>query len=151
MNAEGNAMTLKLSHVGVAVRSLADAIRLYSDLLGTPPDRTDTVADEGVRIAFFPVGEVSVELTEPTGPDSPIARFLDRRGEGVHHLSFRVDNIQKEIERLQKAGYRMIDTKPRRGAGGSMIAFIHPKSTGGVLIELCEEKTHKSPGGIAKQ
>ena len=137
-------MNMKLSHVGIAVRDLTESVRLYSTLLGTSPGRTETVGDQGVRIAFFPVGEVSVELTEPTGPGSPIARFLEKRGEGVHHLSFRVGNLVEEIERLRKAGYRMIDAKPRLGAGGTMIAFVHPKSTGGVLIELCEEKDGKS-------
>ncbi len=129
---------MKLSHIGVAVKDLDSAVATFSKLFGRRPRKTETVADQHVRIAFIPVGEISMELTEPTGPESPVARFLDKRGEGIHHLSFEVDDVEAEIRRLRDAGFQMIDEKPRRGAGGALIAFVHPRSTGGVLIEICQ-------------
>ena len=131
-------MGMKLAHVGVAVKEFGGAVKLFSSLFGRQPDRTETVADQHVQIAFFHAGSTAVELTAATAPDSPIAQFLEKRGEGVHHLSFEVEDIHAEIARLKAAGFRMIDEQPRLGAGNSLIAFVHPMSTGGVLIELCQ-------------
>ncbi len=132
-------MDRKLVHVGIAVRSLADSIPIYKKLFPQDDVRTEEVADQGVNVAFFRTGSCSVELTEATDPQSPIGRFLARRGEGVHHLSFEVDDLQGELDRLRGEGFRLIDEKPRMGAGGYRIAFLHPSSTNGVLIELSEK------------
>jgi methylmalonyl-CoA/ethylmalonyl-CoA epimerase len=132
-------MDTKLSHVGIAVRSLAASVPLFETLLPQERVETEEVADQGVRVAFLRAGACTVELTEATRPDSPIAKFIEKRGEGVHHLSFEVADLMAELERLRIAGIRLIDERPRRGAGGSLIAFLHPSSTNGVLIELSQK------------
>lgn len=132
-------MIKKLAHVGVAVRNLEESKNIFSRLFQMKNIETETVADQKVKLAFFHVGEASVELTESTAPDSPISKFLERRGEGVHHLSFEVDDIRAELARLKKDGFQLIDEEPRKGAGGYWIAFIHPKSTNGVLVEISQK------------
>jgi methylmalonyl-CoA/ethylmalonyl-CoA epimerase len=129
---------LKVDHIGVAVKSIDDAKKLYHDLLGLPHAGSETVQEQKVTTAFFPVGDTEVELLESTAPDGPIAKYLEKRGEGVQHVAFRVDNIEEALAELKAKGVQLIDEKPRRGAGGAMIAFLHPKSTYGVLVELCQ-------------
>lgn len=123
-----------IDHVGVATPSIADAARLYELLTGATCSPIETLPDQGVRIAF--VG--SVELLEPTRPDTPVGRFLERRGPGLHHLAVRVPDIRAELARLASEGARLIDSEPRAGAGGHLVAFVHPKSAGGVLWELVQ-------------
>jgi methylmalonyl-CoA/ethylmalonyl-CoA epimerase len=132
-------MIKKLSHVGIAVKDLRSSIALFSKLFGVDDVPTENVADQNVNVAFIRTGGASVELTESTSADSPIAKFIGNRGEGVHHLSFEVDDIRAEIARLTKEGFQMIDREPRVGAGGYWIAFIHPKSTNGVLVEISQK------------
>jgi methylmalonyl-CoA/ethylmalonyl-CoA epimerase len=129
---------LKVDHIGIAVQSIEATKQLYQDLLGLEHAGSETVAEQKVTTAFFPVGDTEVELLESTAPDGPIAGFLEKRGEGVQHIAFRVANIEEALAELKAKGVRLIDEKPRRGAGGAKIAFLHPKSTFGVLVELCE-------------
>lgn len=132
-------MQKKLVHVGVAVSDLDASVATFSRLLGITDVPTETVADQRVRLAFFHTAGASIELTEPTSPDSPIARFIAKRGEGVHHLSFEVPDIRAELARLKAEGFQLIDEEPRKGAGGYWIAFVHPKSANGVLIEISQK------------
>lgn len=129
-----------LNHVGIAVKSIADHREFYERTLGAQFDGIEDVPSQKVRVAFFRVNNVRLELLEPTDPTSPIAKFLENRGEGLHHLAFTVQSIQQRINQLKAEGLRMIDDAPRIGAHGMQIAFIHPKSTHGVLTELCEPK-----------
>jgi methylmalonyl-CoA/ethylmalonyl-CoA epimerase len=129
---------LKVDHIGIAVQSIDATKKLYQDILGLEHVGSETVAEQKVTTAFFPVGDTEVELLESTAPDGPIAGFLEKRGEGVQHIAFRVANIEEALAELKAKGVRLIDEKPRRGAGGAKIAFLHPKSTYGVLVELCE-------------
>jgi methylmalonyl-CoA/ethylmalonyl-CoA epimerase len=129
---------LKVDHIGIAVKSIEAAKVLYHDLLGLPHAGSETVAEQKVTTAFFPVGDTEVELLESTAPDGPIAKYLEKRGEGVQHIAFRVENIEEALAELKAKGVQLIDEKPRRGAGGAMIAFLHPKSTYGVLVELSQ-------------
>jgi methylmalonyl-CoA/ethylmalonyl-CoA epimerase len=129
---------LKVDHIGVAVQSIAEAQKLYQDLLGLTNAGSETVEEQKVTTAFFPVGDTEVELLESTSPDGPIAKYLEKRGEGVQHIAFRVENIEEALAELKAKGIRLIDETPRKGAGGAKIAFLHPKSTYGVLVELCE-------------
>lgn len=130
---------LKVDHIGVAVNSIDEAKKLYGDLLGLNHAGNETVAEQKVTTAFFPVGDTEVELLESTAPDGPVAKYIEKRGEGVQHVAFRVENIEEALEELKAKGIKLIDEKPRKGAGGKKIAFLHPKSTFGVLVELCEE------------
>jgi methylmalonyl-CoA/ethylmalonyl-CoA epimerase len=129
---------LKVDHIGIAVQSIEATKKLYHDILGLEHAGCETVAEQKVTTAFFPVGDTEVELLESTAPDGPIAGFLEKRGEGVQHIAFRVANIEEALAELKAKGIRLIDEKPRKGAGGAKIAFLHPKSTYGVLVELCE-------------
>jgi len=131
---------LGVDQVSVAVASLDDASRVYERILGLRATHDETVADQGVTTRFFPVAKTMtvVEALLPTGPDTPVGKFLDKRGPGVHHIAFRVDDLDAELRRLKGLGVRLIDETPRLGAEGKRIAFLHPKETGGVLIELCE-------------
>jgi methylmalonyl-CoA/ethylmalonyl-CoA epimerase len=129
---------LKVDHIGIAVKSIEATQKLYHDLLGLDHAGSETVAEQKVTTAFFPVGDTEVELLESTSPDGPIAKYLEKRGEGVQHIAFRVANIEEALEELKAKGIQLIDEKPRKGAGGAKIAFLHPKSTYGVLVELCE-------------
>jgi methylmalonyl-CoA/ethylmalonyl-CoA epimerase len=127
-----------MNHVGIAVRSIEDQRSFYEGTLGAQFEGTQEVANQKVRVAFFKIGDMRLELLEPTDPSSPVAKFLETRGEGLHHLAFTVENIQDRINELKATGLRMIDEKPRIGAHQMQIAFVHPKSTFGVLTELCE-------------
>lgn len=131
---------LCVDQVSVAVASLDDASRIYERILGLRAGHDETVAEQGVTTRFFPVGmsDSVVEALLPTGPDTPVGKFLAKRGPGVHHIAFRTDDLDAELARLKGLGIKLIDETPRRGAEGKRIAFIHPKETGGVLIELCE-------------
>lgn len=131
-------MLEKVDHIGIAVSDLQKAISFYRDQLGLEFKGTEVVEEQKVEVAFFPVGESKIELLEPTDPAGPVGKFIEKKGEGVHHLSFRVSNLEEKLEQLKQQGVALIDEKPRYGAGGARIAFLHPKSTGGVLIELCE-------------
>jgi methylmalonyl-CoA/ethylmalonyl-CoA epimerase len=131
-------MILKVDHVGIAVEGLAERLPFWRDLLGLPLARTEEVATEGVRVAFLPAGEARVELLEATRPDSPIGKFLKTRGEGIHHITFEVDAIQPLLDRLREAGVALLDETPRPGAEGTSVAFLHPRATGGVLVEVVE-------------
>ncbi len=130
----------KIEHIGIAVKDLKAANNLYSKLLNNPPYKMEEVDSENVNTSFFQVGESKIELLEGTSPDGPISKFIEKRGEGVHHIAFEVDDIEKEIARLTKEGFQMIHEKPKDGADNKLIAFLHPKSSNGVLIELCQEK-----------
>jgi methylmalonyl-CoA/ethylmalonyl-CoA epimerase len=139
-------MFTKLDHVGIAVRSLAAALPGFEAALGVRASDEEVVADQKVRVVFLKTGEAGVELLEPTAPDGPIGKFLEKRGEGIHHLSFEVDDLEAALARCRAAGLTLIDETPRAGAAGKRIAFLHPKSTNGVLIEL-SESTGRSPEG----
>ena len=131
-------MIERIDHIAIAVRSLEEHIPFYRDVLNLEYRGTETVTDQRVRLAVFRVGEVQIELLEPTGPDSPISSFIEKRGEGLHHISYRVDDIEGQIAELKRKQVRMIDEDPRAGAHGSRIAFLHPQSSGKVLTELTE-------------
>jgi methylmalonyl-CoA epimerase len=126
-----------LHHVGIAVRSLEERVPFYR-ALGLEVARDETVSSEGVRVAFLPAGGTRVELLEPTSADSPVGRFIAARGEGIHHLCFEVDDLEATTAELTAKGFRLVGERPRDGAGGTRVCFVHPKSAGGVLIELCE-------------
>jgi len=132
-------MYKRLTHIGIAVRDLDRSTSLFSSLLGKGKHHSEEVLEQRVKAAFFRIGEAGLELLEPTSPDSPIAKFIEKRGEGVHHLSFEVDDIDLEIARLKQEGFHMIDEEPRMGADGYRIAFLHPKSTNGVLVEISQK------------
>lgn len=132
-------MIRHLEHIGIAVASLDQALPIYR-ALGLSESRREEVPGQRVRTAFLPAGEASIELLEPTGPDSPIAGFLERRGPGIHHICFAVDDLEGMLESLAREGYRLIHRSPVDGAGGRKVAFLHPEAGGGVLIELSEEK-----------
>ena len=125
--------------MGIAVNSLDSANDLYSKLLGIAPYKSEVVVSEGVATSFFQVGESKIELLESTDPDSAISRFLAKKGEGIHHVAFEVEDIVSEIERMKDEGFVVLNDKPKRGADNKLVCFIHPKSTNGVLIELCQE------------
>jgi len=131
---------LKIDHLGIAVHSIEEAKKFFQDTLGLKFEGSETVAEQKVTTAFFPVGDSEVELLESTAPDGPIAKYLEKRGEGIQHIAFRVENIEEALAELKEKGIRLIDEKPRLGAGGAKIAFLHPKSTHGVLIELSERE-----------
>lgn len=132
-------MYKRLTHIGIAVNDLEKSSELFSKLFGMSEGHTEDVSDQKVKATFFKIGESGIELLEPTGPDSSIAKFIAKRGEGIHHLSFEVDDIEAEIQRLKKEGFQMIDEKPRVGADGYRVAFLHPKSTNGVLVEISQK------------
>ncbi len=127
-----------IDHIGVAVKSIGGAGKFYTDILGLKIKDIENVADQKVNVAFIPITDSEVELLESTHPDGPVAKYIDSRGEGVQHIAFRVENIEEALSELKAKGIRLIDEKPRYGAGGAKIAFIHPRETNGVLIEICE-------------
>jgi len=131
---------MKIHHVGIAVESLDAAVPIFENLLGRGPDSEELVEDQKVRVAAFAVGESRIELLEATAPDSTIARFIAKRGQGIHHLTLSVQNLAESLAQLEKKGVRLIDREPQAGAGNERIAFLHPSSTAGVLIELVEEE-----------
>ena len=132
----------RVDHIGIAVPNLEETIRFYEDVLNLSCTGTEVVEDQKVKVAFFPVGDTELEFLESTSDDGPIAKFLEKNGgrAGIQHVALRVDNIEEAIQNMQEKGYKMIDEKPRYGAGGARIAFVHPKSTGGILLELSERE-----------
>jgi methylmalonyl-CoA epimerase len=128
----------KIDHIGVAVKSIDEAKKIYEAILGLKVTELETVAEQKVTTAFLPTGESEIELLESTSTDSPVAKYIDSKGEGMQHIAFAVEDIEGALKELKDKGVRLIDEKPRKGAGGKKIAFIHPKETRGVLIELCE-------------
>lgn len=129
---------LKIDHLGIAVNSIDDGKNFWSDVLGLSFEGAETVDAQKVTTAFFPVGESEVELLESTSPDGPVAKYIEKKGTGIQHVAFRVENIEAALAELKEKGVKLIDQEPRIGAGGAKIAFLHPKATGGVLVELCE-------------
>ncbi|MBL4709898.1 MAG: methylmalonyl-CoA epimerase [Flavobacteriales bacterium] len=133
-------MLNKIEHLGIAVKNIEESAKMYETLLGKPSYKTEVVESEGVSTMFFQIGESKIELLEATNPESPIAKFIEKRGEGIHHVAYDVSDIELELARLKKEGFQLIHEVPKAGADNKRIAFLHPKSTGGVLVELCEEK-----------
>lgn len=127
-----------IDHIGIAVNSIDESLKFWRDTLGVKCTEVETVEDQKVKTAFLPLDDSEVELLEATSPDSPIAKFIEKKGEGIHHLAIRVDDLEKALAELKEKGVKLIDETPRRGAGGAMIAFIHPKATGGILLELSQ-------------
>jgi methylmalonyl-CoA/ethylmalonyl-CoA epimerase len=136
-------MVKSINHIGIAVRSIAERRAFYEQVLGARFEGIEEVADQKVRVAFFQVGEVRIELLEATAPDSPVATFIAKRGEGVHHLAFGVEDLPARLAELRAGGIKLIDETPRRGAHGTEIAFLHPQASGGVLTELCQPAPHR--------
>ena len=136
---------LKIDHLGVAVNSISEGKNFWTDILGLEFEGTETVEEQKVTTAFFPVGESEVELLESTSPDGPIAKYLEKKGAGLQHIAFRVENLESALQELKDKDVKLIDEKPRHGAGGAKIAFLHPKATGGILVELCERSGFKTP------
>ena len=131
---------LKIEHLGIAVSRLNDSIPLFEQLLNTPCYKTEGVESEGVNTAFFQTGDSKIELLEATNDTSPIAKFISKKGEGIHHIAFEVENIEAEMKRLQALGFDLLNATPKNGADNKLVCFLHPKTTNGVLIELCQEK-----------
>lgn len=129
----------RLEHIGIAVKDIKAANTLFSSLLGRSAYKVEEVESEGVRTSFFEISGLKIELLEATRPDSPIAKFIEKRGEGIHHLAFEVDNIEQSLQDYRSKGFELINHQPKKGADNKRIAFLHPKSTNGVLVELCQE------------
>lgn len=129
---------VRLEHIGIAVKSLADSNSLFEQLFGESHYKIEEVASEHVKTSFFKIGESKIELLEATHPDSAIAKYLEKRGEGIHHLAFEVDDIHAEMDRLKERGFRLLNEAPKRGADNKLVCFLHPKSANGVLVELCQ-------------
>jgi len=129
---------MKIDHIGIAVKSLAEAVKVYANAIGLKQGGYDQVDEQGVRVAMFEIGDSRIELLEPTRPDSPIEKFMAKRGEGIHHIAVAVENIEETLARLKAAGVRLVDETPKRGAHNTRIAFVHPSATHGVLLELVE-------------
>ncbi|MBK7105339.1 MAG: methylmalonyl-CoA epimerase [Ignavibacteriae bacterium] len=130
----------RIEHLGIAVNNLEESIKFYEEKLGLKCYAIEEVADQKVKTAFFKVGETKIELLESTSPDGPIGKFIEKKGEGIHHIAFHVENLQESLNELQQKEVKLIDVNPRKGAESLNIAFLHPKSTGGVLTELCSDK-----------
>ena len=133
---------MKIDHLGIAVRSLSDSLNFYRDALGLELSGTEEVQDQGVRVALLPAGESRIELLEPFSEDSPVGRFIARRGEGLHHICYEVDDLASKLDDLRSRGIRLLEGYPRRGAEGKLVAFLHPASAYGVLVELVENAEH---------
>ena len=129
----------KIEHIGIAVKDLEASNKLFAALLGKEHYKLESVESEGVNTSFFQSGPNKIELLEATNPESPIAKFIDKKGEGIHHIAFAVDDIEKEMKRLSDEGFQLINKEPKKGADNKLVVFLHPKSTNGVLIELCQE------------
>ncbi len=127
-----------IDHIGIAVNNIEEAKNFFADTLGLNLEKTETVEDQKVKTGFLPITDSELELLESTAPDGPIAKFIEKKGEGIQHIAFRVENIDEALNELKEKGVRLIDQEPRKGAGGARIAFIHPRETHGVLVELCE-------------
>ena len=130
---------LKVEHIGIAVINLNESNELFKKLFDKEHYKVEEVSSEGVNTSFFQIGETKIELLEATNPDSPIAKFIAKKGEGIHHIAYDVDNIEYELNRLKSEGFIILNEKPKKGADNKLVAFLHPKSTNGVLIELCQE------------
>ncbi|MDF1555951.1 MAG: methylmalonyl-CoA epimerase [Deferrisomatales bacterium] len=135
-------MPQKISHIGIAVHDIEEAAKFYTEVLGLELGGVEEVPDQKVKVAFLPIGEVRIELVQPTSPDSPVAKFLEKSGPGFHHIAYQVEDTGAEVERMLGDGVRMVDQKPRGGAHNTRIAFVHPKASGGVLTELVQEMGH---------
>jgi methylmalonyl-CoA/ethylmalonyl-CoA epimerase len=133
--------TTHIEHIGIAVKSLDESIPFYEKLLGIPCYAVEEVADQRVKTAFFQVGQTKIELLESTDPEGPIGKFIEKKGEGMHHMAFAVDNIEEALQETEQKGIQLIDKTPRKGAEGLHIGFLHPKSTFGVLTEFCQDKS----------
>jgi len=131
----------RIDHIGVAVKDIEDSLHIFKDILGMEYSGEEVVNEQDVKVAFFPVGESEIELLESTSPEGTIAKYIEKKGEGIHHIAFEVEDLDAILEDLQKKGVRLIDREPRYGAGGARIAFLHPKSTNGILVELCEHRS----------
>ncbi|SFU27494.1 methylmalonyl-CoA epimerase [Pustulibacterium marinum] len=129
----------KIEHIGIAVKNIEDSNNLFASLFGKPQYKTETVESEGVKTSFFEVGPNKIELLEGTTETSPITKFIEKKGEGIHHIAFDVENIEDEITRLKLEGFTVLNETPKKGADNKLVAFLHPKTTNGVLIELCQE------------
>jgi len=135
----GGIMKIKhIDHIGIAVKGIEQAGKFYTDVLGLKIEDVENVAEQKVNVAFIPITDSEVELLESTEPDGPVAKYIAAKGEGVQHIAFRVENLKEALDELKQKGIRLIDQEPRKGAGGARIAFIHPKETSGVLVEICE-------------
>jgi len=132
----------KIEHIGIAVKNLEEANRTYAALLGKEHYKVEEVESEFVKTSFFQVGDSKVELLEATAPESPIAKFIEKKGEGIHHIAFYVNDIVEEVKRLKKEGFILLNETPKKGADNKLVVFLHPKSANGVLIELCQENTN---------
>lgn len=130
----------KLDHIGIAVKNIDEALAFYRDTLGITSVGTEVIEEQKVKVAFLPVGDTELELLESTAPDGPVAKFIEKRGEGIQHIALRVENIEEALGELKEKGFKLIDQQPRYGAGNARIAFLHPKATGGILLELSERK-----------
>jgi len=128
-----------IDHIGIAVKSIEEGKRFFTDILGLKFEKTEVIEEQKVKTGFFPITDSELELLESTEPDGPVAKFIEARGQGVQHIAFRVENLDEALAELKEKGVRLIDQEPRKGAGGARIAFIHPKETSGVLVELCEK------------
>ncbi len=133
-------MIKKVEHIGIAVKDIKNANALFAKLFGKDNYKIEAVESEGVSTSFFMLGETKIELVQATSQTSAITKFIEKKGEGIHHIAYEVDDIYKEIERLKKEGFEMINQEPKEGADNKLICFLHPKSTNGVLVELCQEK-----------
>jgi methylmalonyl-CoA/ethylmalonyl-CoA epimerase len=131
---------MKIDHIGIATGGIAEVANFYREALGLNIEEIEEVAEQKVRVAMLPIGESRIELLEPTTDDSPISKFLAKRGPGIHHVAIQVENIRESLRKMKEEGARLIDEEPRTGAGGCLVAFVHPSSTGGVLVELVEHQ-----------
>jgi methylmalonyl-CoA/ethylmalonyl-CoA epimerase len=134
---------MKIDHLGIAVRSISDSLKFYTEALGLEVEGTETVESEGVHVALIPVGESRIELLEPVSENSAVGRFISKRGEGLHHICYEVEDLAEKIETMKAQGVRVLDGYPRRGAEGKLVAFLHPASANGVLVELSEKVKEK--------
>ena len=130
---------MKVEHIGIAVKNMAAANEVFTKLFGKKAYKSEMVEREGVTTSFFQLGETKIELLEAANPDSPIAKFIEKKGEGMHHIAFEVEDIRAEMQRLEKEGFTLLNKEPQKGADHKLICFLHPKSTNGVLVELCQE------------
>lgn len=132
-------MIKKIEHIGIAVKDLEAANEVYTKLFGKPPYKTETVESENVSTSFFRVGESKIELLEATAPESAIAKYIERKGEGIHHIAYAVDDIKAEMQKMREEGFNVLNEEPKKGADNKLVCFLHPKNTNGVLVELCQE------------
>jgi len=130
----------KLDHIGIAVKNMDEALAFYRDTLGISSAGEEVIEEQKVKVAFLPLGDTELELLESTSPDGPVAKFIEKRGEGIQHIALRVENIEEALKELKEKDFRLIDQQPRYGAGNAKIAFLHPKATGGILLELSERE-----------